>query len=317
MNGQKAPITLENQVSLIIPTYNYGRFLPRCLEGALGQTRPPLEIIVVDDGSQDDTRRVVEPYLDRVTYVHQENQGLSGARNTGAARSRAEWLLFCDADDRLVPQALEWLAAAIPATGAGVVYGRCREVFPDGGVGRIVGSCAAAGEPPHPARASFWKSVISTTGAALIHRRAFTEVGGYRMPWRLVEDREFWVKVGLLFPFACTEQVVLEKLCHPGSLVSREADNIFAALLIQLDLLDWCGERGLDAEALLAGPAAVLANALEFLVGGGHWRHAARVLQLSRKYRVPAGVLGAAAFRRGLPAWFRRFQARLLKRVRA
>jgi glycosyltransferase involved in cell wall biosynthesis len=306
----------DHQVSVIIPTYNHGRFLGRCLDAALCQTYPPLEVIVVDDGSRDDTRRVVEPYLGRVTYIHQENQGLSGARNTGAARSRAEWMLFCDADDRLVPQALEWLVATIPPPGAGIVYGRCREHFPNGHVGRILSSAGAAGPPPRPAQASFWKSAITTTGTALIHRDAFTTVGGYHTPWP-VEDREFWIKAGMFYPFAYTEHVVLEKYVNANSLGSRKGDRIWGAMVVQLELLDWCRARGLDPGLLVSGPSEIIANALRYSVAGGHWQHTARILMCARRHRTPPNVIAGAVFRQGLPAFVQHARSWLLSWFRA
>ena len=74
-------------VSVIIPAYNYDRYLPRAIESVLQQTYAQVEVIVVDDGSTDDTRVVVREYGDRVRYVYQENAGLSAARNTGIQQS--------------------------------------------------------------------------------------------------------------------------------------------------------------------------------------------------------------------------------------
>jgi glycosyltransferase involved in cell wall biosynthesis len=72
---------LEDKISVVIPTYNHSRWLPESVESALRQTLKPLEVIVVDDGSKDDTRQVVSKYP--VTYVYQQNAGLSAARNKG------------------------------------------------------------------------------------------------------------------------------------------------------------------------------------------------------------------------------------------
>ena len=100
-------------ISVIIPTYNYAHFLPRTLHSVLHQTLDvPLEIIVVDDGSTDHTARLAQRFADKVTYIRQENQGLSAARNTGMAHARGEALLFLDADDLLLPGVLhsQWQA---------------------------------------------------------------------------------------------------------------------------------------------------------------------------------------------------------------
>lgn len=97
---------------MIIPSYNRAATLCRAIESILLQTYPAFEIIVVDDGSTDETRRVVEGYS-QVIYFFQENQGVSAARNWGAELSTGNWLIFLDSDDELLPQALEEFAEAI------------------------------------------------------------------------------------------------------------------------------------------------------------------------------------------------------------
>lgn len=92
-------------VSVIIPSYNHVQFLADAIESIQKQTYTHTEIIVVDDGSTDDTSSLVKKYPG-VTYLYQENQGLSAARNTGIAASRGDFLLFLDADDILYPDAL-------------------------------------------------------------------------------------------------------------------------------------------------------------------------------------------------------------------
>src|SRR5688572_22302626 len=98
---------MPQTVSVVIPTYNYGRFIAVAIESILRQTRPPLEIIVVDDGSTDETASVVESFGDAVKYVRQENAGVCAARNRGAAESRGDVIAFLDSDDSWEPTALE------------------------------------------------------------------------------------------------------------------------------------------------------------------------------------------------------------------
>src|SRR3954470_1810603 len=86
-------------VSVIIPTYNYARYLPQAIDSALGQTHAPLEVIVVDDGSTDDTPRVLEAYASRIRVIRQANQGAGAARNAGIAAARGEYVAFLDSDD--------------------------------------------------------------------------------------------------------------------------------------------------------------------------------------------------------------------------
>jgi len=93
-------------VSAIIPCYNQAHFLHEAIESVLAQSYPNFEIILVNDGSTDSTADVVRRYSP-VRYVYQENAGLSSARNTGLKKSRGEYVVFLDADDRLLPEALQ------------------------------------------------------------------------------------------------------------------------------------------------------------------------------------------------------------------
>lgn len=94
-------------VSVVIPAYNYAHYLPFAIESALIQTYKPIEVIVVDDGSTDNTQQVVANYGKKVKYVYQQNAGLSAARNTGILSATYDYLVFLDADDVLEPVMIE------------------------------------------------------------------------------------------------------------------------------------------------------------------------------------------------------------------
>jgi hypothetical protein len=96
--------------SVIIPAFNSAATLARAVDSVLGQTWPAHEIIVVDDGSSDDTRRLAEDYGDAVRVIHQPNAGVSVARNRGAEAATGNWLAFLDADDWYYPDRLRWHA---------------------------------------------------------------------------------------------------------------------------------------------------------------------------------------------------------------
>lgn len=100
-------------VSVIVPAYQHGHFLKRCLDSIFHQTYRPLEIIVIDDGSTDETNQLIRPYLSRLSYVYQSNRGASAARNRGAALAAGDFLLFCDADVELRPFMIERLIGAL------------------------------------------------------------------------------------------------------------------------------------------------------------------------------------------------------------
>ncbi|GAB4529388.1 MAG: hypothetical protein Tsb0014_11260 [Pleurocapsa sp.] len=99
-------LNYEPSIDVIIPTYNCDRYIVQAIESVLQQKDCSYEIIVIDDGSTDATREVLEPYLDRIRYIPQKNQGVAAARNHGIACARADLIAFLDADDYFLPEKL-------------------------------------------------------------------------------------------------------------------------------------------------------------------------------------------------------------------
>src|SRR5215203_2741551 len=130
-------------VSVVIPCHNQARFLADGVESVLAQRYRPVEIIVVNDGSTDDTAEVAARYPE-VRHIVQDNRGLAEARNRGLLHSRGALLVFLDADDRLLPHALGRGAALLAADPAlGFVAGQSRFIASDG-------SPLPTGQPARP-----------------------------------------------------------------------------------------------------------------------------------------------------------------------
>src|SRR4051794_12323832 len=112
-------------VSVVIPCFNQGRFLPDALESVLAQTFPAAEIVVVDDGSTDETAAAARRYPN-VRCIRQRNRGLASARNTGLMHTAGECVVFLDADVRLRPEAVEIGVRELQAhPECALVWGRC------------------------------------------------------------------------------------------------------------------------------------------------------------------------------------------------
>ncbi|WP_428050732.1 glycosyltransferase family 2 protein [Candidatus Avelusimicrobium caledoniensis] len=113
-------------ISVIVPVYNVAAYLPRCLDSILAQTYKNLEIILVDDGSTDNSLEICQQYAqkdNRIKIIHQENKGLPGARNTGLNNMQGDFVAFVDSDDWIPPQAYSTLYDLHKRTGADVMWG--------------------------------------------------------------------------------------------------------------------------------------------------------------------------------------------------
>jgi glycosyltransferase involved in cell wall biosynthesis len=118
---------MKPKVSVIIPTYNRAATVVNAIESVLGQTFSDLEVVVVDDGSSDDTGKILqETYSDRIRYFAQANQGVSAARNKGLAEARGEWIALLDSDDFWEKEKLEWQFKALEQFGS-----RCGACYTD------------------------------------------------------------------------------------------------------------------------------------------------------------------------------------------
>jgi glycosyltransferase involved in cell wall biosynthesis len=132
-------------VTVIVPVFNVAAFLPQCAESVLGQTYDDIEVLLIDDGSNDGSAALCDAYAardTRVRVVHQTNRGLSAARNAGLALARGEFVLFVDGDDWIAPHLLATCMAAAQKTGAEVVQFACCFVRDDAIVpfeGSVVG----------------------------------------------------------------------------------------------------------------------------------------------------------------------------------
>ena len=236
-------------IAVIIPAYNAAAYLEEAIGSALSQTLAAVQVIVVDDGSTDDTAAGAEKFGDAVMLTRQPNSGVSVARNLGAQQIAAEWLLFLDADDRLRPDALSLLAARAVIGEFGVVYGMSAD-FENARVIREHGNGAMQGAVPLPARVAFWKAPIATPGAAMIRRDVFERVGGWDARFNTTADRDLWCRIGTQAEFGFVEQVVVERRIHDSNMSGDKNRARRQAVEVQLRFLEWCAARGLDTAFL-------------------------------------------------------------------
>ncbi|MGH9581479.1 MAG: glycosyltransferase family 2 protein, partial [Bryobacteraceae bacterium] len=168
-------------VSAIIPVYNGERRVGRAIESALGQTYPPADVIVIDDGSTDGTLSVAREYP--VTVISQANSGPGAARNAGAAIATGQWLAFLDHDDAWMPEKTARQLEYASDGSAGVIYTpRCKKE-----------------DVPITWDRLWAANVVGSPTGAIVRRECFFDAGGFD-PRRILigtEDYNLWLKIAL------------------------------------------------------------------------------------------------------------------------
>lgn len=210
-------------VSIVIPCYNAGSWVGECIQSALDQTWSDTEIIVIDDGSTDQSREVIASFGDRIRHEFTTNQGGAAARNRGLELARGEWIQFLDADDVLLPDCVEGKLRMADKAGEKVVTCCKIEYFP---------YVSLKGENPGPACWDYNEhdldriltSGAPQTSAPLHQRHHLVAVGGFRKSLRRAQDFDLHLRLavehGLLF--RSNGEVGVRIRPHHGS-VSRSA----------------------------------------------------------------------------------------------
>jgi glycosyltransferase involved in cell wall biosynthesis len=217
----------SEKVTIIIPCYNQARYLSESIESALGQTHRDLEVIVVDDGSTDATAKVAGRY-ERVRLLRQFNQGQAVARNCGLAAARGDYVVFLDADDRLLPHALKaGLQCLARSPEAAFAYGHVNLIAGDG---RPLPTPNQVGVERDNYLELLRNNYIWTPGAVIYRRGVFYLIGGFNQRVNGSEDFELNVRIARDFPICCSGEVVLEYRMHGENTTCNYAVMLKAAV---------------------------------------------------------------------------------------
>ena len=223
-------------VSAVIPAYNAGKYIARAIDSVLAQTRPADEVIVVDDGSTDDTAKIALSYGDRIRFIHQKNAGASVARNTAIEAAKSDWIAFLDADDEWLPRKLKLQTEHLRRnpqltwTTANYIRCYCRQDRKEDELrnGKLVNARAIMGGNEyfdsyflaHRSFAGGW------TGTMLIKKQALIEAGLF-LPGQLrINDVDMWfrlayrrVKIGFI-----AEPLAIYHIGVPNSITKTYKD---------------------------------------------------------------------------------------------
>jgi glycosyltransferase involved in cell wall biosynthesis len=220
----------DPSVSVVIPCFDQAHFLAEAIESVVAQTRAATEIVVVDDGSSDNSYAVAGRYPS-VRRLRQANRGVAAARNLGLAESSGKFLVFLDADDRLLPDALELgVSALVKRPNVAFVAGMSRDIGSDGrGLGDRRQPLVTQ---DHYLR--LLEDCYIWSGSSIVHRRSALEaVSGFDEALSAGDDYDLYLRIAYDFPIYCHEAVVTEYRRH-GSNTTRDSAVVLAS---QLDVL--------------------------------------------------------------------------------
>lgn len=208
-------------ISVIIPNYNYERYLREAVDSALRQTYDNVEIIVVDDGSADGSREIIESYGGRINALYQENQGVSAARNNGAARGSGEYIAFLDADDIWKPDKLTRQFARFEEDNqVGLTHCSMTLIDP---TGIIVGEKTEGQEGNVAEEFLLFERgvVIGAASTGVVSRKAFDSVGGFDVRFSTAADWDFCYRIATKFKIAFVDEPLALYRVHGSNMHSN------------------------------------------------------------------------------------------------
>lgn len=238
-------LNLMTKVSVIIPTYNRAHFLAEAIQSVLDQTFTDFELIIVDDGSTDNTEDIVMKFKDpRIRYINQENSGVSAARNTGIKASDGEYIAFLDSDDIWLPQNLDFKVKLLDARPEiGLV---CSDAyFYDSYSGAILGRrwhdrtfhgwvddvLTATQEP---VKEMFTRGCFITPQASVIRHSVFNQAGYFDESLQNHEDWDLFVRIARIFSIETIDIPLLKIRRHNDSL-SADWDKMYLGAVTVLN----------------------------------------------------------------------------------
>jgi glycosyltransferase involved in cell wall biosynthesis len=223
-------------ISVIIPTYNSGVFIGEAIQSVLRQTCTDYDIIVIDDGSTDNTRGIIENNFPQVRYFYIQNQGAASARNYGIRRARGEFIAFLDADDLWLPEKLEKQLKVFNADQEVMLVFTEHRVFDTTGFRNQLFF-----KKERLMKGDIVKNIFLYSHVALptvmVRRQVFQEIGYFEENLIVAEDDNLWMRIALKFRIHLLDEVLVHVRLTENSL-SRTAINLFDEGLKNIGLIE-------------------------------------------------------------------------------
>ena len=304
LRGQQRPKAAL--VSVVIPCYNQAHFLGEAIESVLAQSYPHFEIIVVDDGSTDNTSEVAARYPE-VRLVSQDNLGLAAARNAGLWRSQGEYMVFLDADDRLLPEALKVGVECLEAhPECAFVFGYCNSIADDASPLPTLHCPRVEGDQY---LALLRRCYIWPPAVVMYRHSVFEAVGAFDASVSAAADYDMYLRIARRFPICNHEKVVVEYRVHGTSMNHNFALMLKSTLAVLHSQRKYAKGNKQYEEAIEEG-----IRASQDYYGG---RMARKVQAHTRKGEWKQGIRSLLVLVRLHPRVFARVLRRLAPRTRA
>lgn len=284
-------------VSVVIPAYNSDRYIADAIDSVLQQDYPALEIWVVDDGSEDNTRGIVLSYGDKVHLATQQNKGSAAARNLGILNARGKYIAFLDADDVWHKNKIHLQLDALRNSGYKMAYSSFIRWHPDA-QGRYAAPDSLFDTPHHPDTTSAnivtgWTyadlllDCIVWTSSVLVEKAEIEKAGLFDESLRKGQDYDLWLRLSRQIEMLGLQQPTALYRIHPDHITSSVKEVNYEYLILTRALANW-GESGPDGRMPTGSVSARLAKSC-FLHGIRHLHHgdphiAMRALRESMKH---------------------------------
>lgn len=224
-------------VSVVIPVYNGSNYLREAIDSALNQTYPNIEILVIDDGSTDDTWEIIQSYGHKIRGIHKKNGGVSSALNLGIQNMRGEWFAWLSHDDLWLQENIERkIRFILENPGGGVYYGGYSYINPKHEI--LYGNNGCWYPSGENLRRMLRSGNYIHGITALVHRECFERVGMFNEGLRCTQDYEMWFRIATEYATYLLPQRLAQTRIHPEQIgnVSRnhcalEFDNTRKNLL--------------------------------------------------------------------------------------
>ncbi|MCC7201184.1 MAG: glycosyltransferase [Nitrospirae bacterium] len=238
------------KVSVIIPAYNRAGYIIQTLQSVFAQTFTDYEVIVIDDGSTDDTEDALKPYSGRITYIRKANGGQGSARNVGIRMAKGEYIAFLDSDDLWLPEKLKTQVTFMDNHPEyGLTFSGC-EFIDD--AGKVIGEWSS------PLDFSFDSILLRGNyimiPTVMVRRDVFDQAGLFNEARELisVEDYDMWLRIGLTYKIGYVDPVMARYRFHSGniSLSKKKMHGKSVSVLEKFALSDAMPDRDMRTRAL-------------------------------------------------------------------